>query len=68
MNALLLPGLSIAVAGALFASFAIGPADIPIGDLFTNLIEGGVTPEALIAREIRLPRAILGALVGKSVV
>ncbi|HIF09700.1 MAG TPA: iron ABC transporter permease, partial [Sneathiellales bacterium] len=56
--------MSVSVIGALFASFVIGPADIPVADLFAQLLEGGDTPEALIAREIRLPRALLGALVG----
>ncbi len=61
---LLVPLMSVSVIGALFASFVIGPADIPVADLFAQLLEGGDTPEALIAREIRLPRALLGALVG----
>ncbi|AUN33104.1 FecCD family ABC transporter permease [Niveispirillum cyanobacteriorum] len=48
----------------LTASFLIGPADVPAGDLLSGLFSGQASPAALIAFEIRLPRALLGALVG----
>lgn len=60
----LIPVLGIAALGLMVASFAIGPANIPLSDLLARMVEGGNSPEALIAREIRLPRALLGALVG----
>ncbi|NNU80198.1 iron ABC transporter permease [Halovulum dunhuangense] len=50
---------------ALFAaSLAIGPAPIPTPDALRALIAGGDDPAALILREVRLPRALLAALVG----
>jgi iron complex transport system permease protein len=44
-------------------SFAIGPANISLRDLFSGLFEGHGTA-AIIAREIRLPRALLALVVG----
>ncbi|BBK43052.1 ABC transporter permease [Allostella vacuolata] len=46
------------------ASFAIGPATLPLDRLVLGLWNGGGSPEALIALQIRLPRALLGAAVG----
>jgi len=60
----LIPILALAALGLMVVSFAIGPANIPLSDLLDKLFEGGNQPEALVAREIRLPRALLGALVG----
>ncbi|HWA30499.1 MAG TPA: iron chelate uptake ABC transporter family permease subunit, partial [Rhizomicrobium sp.] len=44
-------------------SFAIGPADIGFGDLFGGLLKDHGTA-TVIAREIRLPRALLALVVG----
>jgi iron complex transport system permease protein len=44
-------------------SFAIGPANISLSDLFGGLFAGHGTA-AIIAREIRLPRALLALVVG----
>ncbi|SEK29130.1 FecCD family ABC transporter permease [Roseovarius nanhaiticus] len=52
---------------ALFAaSLLIGPATIGIGDSLVALWRGGDGPEAMVMRQIRLPRAILAALIGAS--
>ncbi|MGN6517484.1 MAG: FecCD family ABC transporter permease, partial [Rhizomicrobium sp.] len=44
-------------------SFAIGPAEIGLGDLFSGLFSYHGTA-TIIAREIRLPRALLALVVG----
>ncbi len=48
------------------ASLLIGPAGIPPLRALAALAGGGDDPLALIMREVRLPRAILGGLVGAS--
>ncbi|MCZ4353585.1 iron ABC transporter permease [Roseovarius aestuarii] len=54
-------------AGALFAaSLVIGPAQIGMAEGLTALVRGGDGPMALVMREIRLPRALLAALIGAS--
>jgi iron complex transport system permease protein len=57
-------GLSGAVAILFLASLFVGPARIGLGEGFAALIAGGSGAEALIMREIRLPRALLAVLVG----
>ena len=59
-----IPVLGVVALGLMIASFAIGPANILLPDLLIQMFEGGNAPEALVAREIRLPRALVGALVG----
>ncbi|RXV66232.1 ABC transporter permease [Roseovarius sp. A46] len=59
-------GLS-ALATALFlASLSVGPAHIGALDGLSALILGGDGPEPLVMREIRLPRALLGVMIGAS--
>ncbi len=60
----LLAGLSALVAALFLASLTVGPAGIgPVAAIRALLTgEGGAT--ALVMREIRLPRAILGLLIG----
>ena len=64
------PGLLAALGAlvlALFAaSLAVGPADAPPLAALRALVLGDGTPLTLVMREIRLPRAILAALVGAS--
>ncbi|BBK31860.1 iron complex transport system permease protein [Stella humosa] len=55
-------GLLLAVLA--FASFAIGPAALPVDQLLSAWWRADGSPEALIAWQIRLPRALLGAAVG----
>ncbi|WP_081536010.1 iron ABC transporter permease [Rhodovulum sp. P5] len=56
-----------ALVGALFvASLVLGPADIAPGQSLHALVFGDSGPLTLVMREIRLPRAILAALVGAS--
>ncbi len=59
--ALALSGL---VAALFLASLAVGPAGIGPLDGVAALILGGDGPAPLVMREIRLPRAILGAMIG----
>ena len=58
--------LSLSVfVGALFtASLLIGPAGLGLGESLAALLTGKGEALVLVMREIRLPRAILGALVG----
>ncbi|MBP7003269.1 iron ABC transporter permease [Amaricoccus sp.] len=62
--ALVLGGLA-ALVGALFlASLLVGPARLPPGESLAALVRGTPAGEALILRELRLPRAALGLLIG----
>lgn len=54
-----------ALAAALFiASLLVGPANLPAADSIAALVTGTPPAEALIMRELRLPRAALGLMVG----
>ncbi len=55
--------LLIALVALFAASLLVGPAPIPPGDVLAALF-GGDTPEALVVREIRLPRALLAIVIG----
>lgn len=56
--------LSLLVAALTLASLLTGPAGLPLVDSLHALIFGGDGPLPIVMREIRLPRAILGAAVG----
>lgn len=60
----LLGGLGLLVAVLFVMSLLTGPAGIGAGDSVAALWRGGDDMLALIMREIRLPRALLGLLVG----
>lgn len=62
----LLGGLGLLVVALFFASLLTGPAGIGPGPSLDALIRGDSGPLTLVMREIRLPRAILGVLVGAS--
>ncbi len=56
-----------ALVTALFiAALVVGPADIGIVQSLKALVAGGEGPMTLVMREIRLPRALLGLLIGGS--
>ncbi|MEX1234584.1 MAG: iron ABC transporter permease [Roseovarius sp.] len=51
----------------LFAgSLLVGPAALGVGDSLVALWRGGDDPAAMVMRQIRLPRAILAAMIGGS--
>ena len=63
----------VAVLLAAFAGMTVGPLDLSVGDVFRELAAGlpglggdsGLTPtEAAVVTEIRLPRVVLGLMVG----
>ncbi|MHC0052633.1 FecCD family ABC transporter permease [Actibacterium sp. D379-3] len=58
--------LSLAVAALFTASLLIGPAGLGLGDSLAALIAGRGEAEVLVMREIRLPRAVLGGMLGAS--
>ncbi|WP_285696324.1 iron chelate uptake ABC transporter family permease subunit [Actinomadura sp. NBRC 104412] len=58
--ALLLGLLALAVA----ASFAVGAQRVPLGDVVGALVAPDGSEHALIVRELRLPRTLLGVAVG----
>jgi iron complex transport system permease protein len=59
--------LLAAMVAALFAlSLLVGPASIAPLDSLAGLVGGGDGPVAMVMREIRLPRAILAAMIGAS--
>lgn len=56
--------LSAATAALFVLSLVIGPAGFGISDALASLYSGGDEGMGLIMREIRLPRAILGLMIG----
>lgn len=60
----LLPALAALVCALFLASLLTGPAGLPMLDSLRGLALGGDGPVPIVMREIRLPRAILGAAVG----
>jgi len=64
MSRLLLPLLGALVAALMLASVLVGPAPVGPGESLVALVTGDAGPLGIVMREIRLPRAILGALVG----
>ena len=60
----LLPFLVIAVALSFAASLLVGPAAIGLRETFDAIVSGEVNTAALIIREVRLPRAVLGLMIG----
>lgn len=63
---LLIALLSLLVAGLFAASLLVGPAALGIGESVRALFAGEGDATVLVMREIRLPRAILGAMIGAS--
>ncbi|SDI62248.1 FecCD family ABC transporter permease [Lutimaribacter saemankumensis] len=62
----LMASLSLAVAALFVLSLLVGPASIAPLDSLAGLFGGGDGPVAMVMREIRLPRAILAAMIGAS--
>ncbi len=56
--------LSVALAGAFALSMLVGPAPIGPADVLSALVGNAPDATTMIVREIRLPRALLGLLVG----
>jgi len=63
-TALLIPSLAGVMAVAFAASLAVGPAGLGSGELIAALLGQGSEGARIILLEVRLPRAILGLLVG----
>ncbi len=62
----LFPALALLTMAAFTASLTVGPAGVGPGQSLGALIRDDGGPLTIVMREIRLPRAILGALVGAS--
>jgi len=58
--------LTALTAALVLASLSVGPAGIGARDGLAALVLGGDGPEPLVMREIRLPRALLGVMIGSS--
>lgn len=58
--------LTFMVLALFVASLLVGPARISLGDSLSALFAGNKGPLTLVMREIRLPRAILAAMIGAS--
>ncbi|HVO14091.1 MAG TPA: iron ABC transporter permease [Alphaproteobacteria bacterium] len=56
--------LALLLALCFAASLAAGPAEIPTAQVFGNLFALDRSAAALVVQEIRLPRTLLGALIG----
>ncbi|MBU1175272.1 MAG: iron ABC transporter permease [Alphaproteobacteria bacterium] len=63
-NTLLNTALAIVLITAFVASLVTGPAAIPLSQSFEALFGGANEAAVLVMQEIRLPRAILGLLIG----
>lgn len=61
---LLILGLGVLVTLLAFASLLVGPAGLGVFDSLEALVAGQGDAVTLVMREIRLPRALLGAMVG----
>ncbi|WP_417588648.1 FecCD family ABC transporter permease [Pararhodobacter oceanensis] len=61
---LTLIALSLLVAVLFVTSLLIGPISMPVGESLRALFQGGEDPLVLVMRELRLPRAVLAALIG----
>lgn len=59
-------GLLAAAAAALLLGVVVGPADLPLGDVWDGLFGKGETATQAIVRDLRLPRALLAFFVGGS--
>jgi len=59
-------GLALVVALLFALSLCLGTVHIPAAEVFRALFAPEASPTAIIVQDIRLPRAILGALVGAS--
>lgn len=59
-------GLTLLVAALFVGSLLVGPAAAGPGTSLAALVFGGDGPLPIVMREVRLPRAILGLLVGAS--
>lgn len=64
MTRALIPALVVLVAALFCASLLIGPAALGLGESLSALFRGEGGPVVLVMQEIRLPRALLGLLVG----
>lgn len=62
----LLAGLALLVALLSLGSLLVGPAAVGPGRSLAALVLGGDGPLPIIMREVRLPRALLGVIVGAS--
>jgi iron complex transport system permease protein len=63
-------GLALAFAVLAFASLfslAVGARSIPLGDVLDALLHGGGSQDAVIVRSIRVPRTLLGIVVGAAI-
>lgn len=61
---LLLAALTGLVVAAFMLSLLVGPADLDIGDSLSGLFSAETTLVSLVMYEIRLPRALLGLMIG----
>lgn len=61
---LLLILAAVAVAAAVLASLAVGARSLPLGDVLRVLAAGDGSEAAVVVRELRAPRTVLGLVVG----
>ncbi|WP_173932053.1 iron ABC transporter permease [Chelativorans sp. Marseille-P2723] len=62
--AVLNPSLAVLALVLFLSSMAVGPADLGLSESIRGLFAGGGEAAAIIMREIRLPRALLGLGIG----
>ncbi|MGE4370964.1 MAG: FecCD family ABC transporter permease [Burkholderiaceae bacterium] len=61
-----LAGLAVALIALLFLDLALGPANIPVADIWKALwhTDSGLSQNAVIVRELRAPQTLMALLVG----
>ncbi|MCU0911065.1 MAG: iron ABC transporter permease [Rhodobacteraceae bacterium] len=66
MSRAVLPLLAVLVLALMAGSLLVGPARLGLGESLSALLAGGAEGDAvaLVMQEVRLPRALLGAMVG----
>lgn len=64
LSVLLYPVLILSLVACFFVSIQIGPISIGFNELLNNLFTDAATTEALVVQQIRLPRALLGMMIG----
>jgi iron complex transport system permease protein len=61
---LLIPAAAIALAAAVMIGIAVGPVSLDLATVWRSLLGRGEGTSNLIVRDIRLPRVLVGAMVG----
>ena len=59
-------GLAVTALILALAGLTVGPVDLPVGEIVTRILAGEQSASTIVFLELRLPRSLLGMLVGAS--